>query len=97
MSATSDKSLPPLTRQHQTAPSLPARTSNFEDAPTPNLDLYAPRDNAGQTKAGLQPSLFQQRGVINGDGYTPGSYAPNAPQITKRFPTPGFNLKVPLN
>lgn len=97
MSATSDRALPPLTKKHAVAPIKPDNAGKFEDAPTPNLDLYAPRVGTDFSGPGLQPSLFQQRSIINGDGYTPGSIAPNAPQISKRLPTPGFSLTVPLN
>lgn len=77
-------------------PAAPASAPEYLAAPTPNADLSAPRDG-GAARPGLQPSMYPQRDLNSGDGYTPGSIAPNLQQNTRRIPIPGINLKLPLN
>jgi hypothetical protein len=75
---------------------------NFAPAPTPNIDMNAPRNDAGPSQPEWRPDIApnQHQAVHPGDGLLPGTaftddmgrrHPPNALGIT-----PTFNLKVPL-
>jgi hypothetical protein len=78
-------------------------STNFAPAPTPNMDLNAPRDsNASLSQPQWRPDIApnQHQAVHPGEGLVPGSAFTDA--LGRRHPvnplgiTPTFNLKVPL-
>jgi hypothetical protein len=75
---------------------------NFTPAPTPNIDMNGPRDNASSSQTQLRPDVApnQHQAVHPGDGFLPGTAYND--EVSKRHPgnllgiTPTLNLKVPL-
>lgn len=70
--------------------------NDFTPAPLPNSDASAPiLRTLGPETAQFTPGLFQRETTFRGNGYTPGSTVDGNEQ--RRFnPSPGINMKVPL-
>ncbi|CAH2600226.1 conserved exported protein of unknown function [Rhodovastum atsumiense] len=72
---------------------------DYTPAPVPNIDFdRTPLDKlTDRPRTELSPSLFNHRDRRKGEGYLPGSAAEYDPNETRGFrPSPGINLKVPL-
>jgi hypothetical protein len=72
---------------------------DYAPAPVPNVDLDRPLadQRAERPRTEVSPSLFNERARRNGNGYLPGSAAQYDPNESRGFrPTPGINLRVPL-
>jgi len=71
-------------------------TSNFTPAPLPDSEASAPiLRTLGPETARFTPGLFHRENTVHGDGYVPGSTVEGNEQ--RRFnPSPGINMKVPL-
>jgi hypothetical protein len=94
-----DTGLPPLARaisERENRTVAPPQAKAFEAAPIPNLDLYVPNRTVRQQGAELAPGLFSATNTYRGEGFVPGS-SPQGAQQSRRIPTPGINIKVPLN
>jgi len=76
---------------------LPARPG-FVPAPVPNPDLQRPladlMDQRPRTE--VAPSLFSQPDRRKGEGFVPGSAATYSEPDRRIRPSPGINLRVPL-
>jgi hypothetical protein len=72
-------------------PDLPP---SFRDAPVPDNEAAGPTQ-APQSGARLDPKLFNPKDYNIGQGYTPGSTV-QSEQRRRAPPTPGFDLRVPL-
>jgi hypothetical protein len=83
-----------------TAANKPA--PNFAPAPTPNIDMSAPRESVSSSQPRWSPEIApnQHQAVHPGNGLLPGTAFTD--DIGRRHPmntlgiTPTFNLKVPL-
>jgi hypothetical protein len=83
-----------------TASNKPA--PNFAPAPTPNIDMNAPRDNVGSSQPQWRPDIApnQHQALHPGEALSPGTAFNDA--LGRRHPvnplgvTPTFNLRVPL-
>jgi hypothetical protein len=85
--------VPPQPRKSETFSAL----EGFAPAPVPNPDLQRPLSDilADRPRTEVVPSLFNKSDRRGGEGYVRGSAAQYDPD--HRFnPSPGINLKVPL-
>ena len=90
---------PPLQSVVPLVPAAPASTSGFTPAPMPDLDFEAPAGphKSGPSQPELTPGLLRSPHMVyKGEGYTPGSTM--SEEQDRRFhPSPGINLRLPLN
>lgn len=87
---------PPAATQPVTGPAaVPSNTiPQMTDAPVPDPDVRAvPSPSESGTR--VSPGLFSPRDFNSGQGYLSGS-TNQGEQLHKLQPTPGVNLKVPL-
>ena len=82
-----------------TVPTAPvisrAAKPDFDAAPTPNRDVFAPSGPAASNNAYLAPGVFARGQQNRGEGFLPGSTA-QTDQDRRAMPGAGFNLKMPL-
>lgn len=73
-----------------------AANSEFTPAPLPDSEATAPiLRTLGPQTTQFTPGLFHRENTVHGDGYVPGSTVEGNQQ--RRFnPSPGINMKVPL-
>lgn len=72
----------------------PANAPNYEPAPVPDENLYAPQKAASEDPE-LRPALFRPRTQFRGNGFSPGSTSQSYEE-RRVIPGAGVNLSVPL-
>ncbi len=93
----------PLPSKALPVPPVPPATpplqlrQGYDPAPVPDLDVQRPQADrlAEQPHTEVVPSLFDSKARRQGDGYVPGS-ARQYDANTRLRPSPGINLRVPL-
>lgn len=83
-----------LTGGAGTAQNAAAAVPQFEPAPLPNQDLFAPVQRANEDPQ-INPALFRPSTQFRGDGVLPGSSAQSYEE-RHMMPAAGLNLNVPL-
>jgi hypothetical protein len=83
-----------LTSGSGTAQNAAAAVPQFEPAPLPNQDLFAPVQRANEDPQ-VNPALFRPSTQFRGDGVLPGSSAQSYEE-RHLMPAAGLNLNVPL-